>query len=43
VSFTSDEVKKRQLLATIYSLELFSAQQELLTASTLKESQPINT
>jgi Cu(I)/Ag(I) efflux system membrane fusion protein len=31
-----DDVKKGELLATIYSPELFSAQQELITASTDK-------
>ncbi|MDX1773508.1 efflux RND transporter periplasmic adaptor subunit [Oceanihabitans sediminis] len=40
VSFTGEEVRKGQLLATIYSPELYAAQQELLTASSLKESQP---
>ncbi len=40
VSFTGEEVRKGQLLATIYSPELFAAQQELITAATLKESQP---
>ena len=40
VSFTGEKVRKGQLLATIYSPELFAAQQELLTAITLKESQP---
>ncbi|MFC2109511.1 efflux RND transporter periplasmic adaptor subunit [Bacteroidota bacterium] len=40
VSFTGEEVKKGQLLATIYSPELYAAQQELLTAASLKESQP---
>jgi len=40
VSFTGEEVRKGQLLASIYSPELFAAQQELLTASSLKESQP---
>lgn len=40
VSFTGEEVRKGQLLATIYSPELFAAQQELVTASSLKESQP---
>ena len=34
------EIQKGQLLATIYSPELVAAQQELLTASSLKESQP---
>ena len=40
VSFTGEEVGKGQLLATIYSPELYAAQQELITASSLKESQP---
>ena len=39
VSFTGEAVRKGQLLATIYSPELYDAQQELLTASSLKESQ----
>ena len=40
VSFTGEKVNKGQLLATIYSPELYAAQQELITASSLKESQP---
>lgn len=40
VGFTGEEVRKGQLLATIYSPELYAAQQELLTAFSLKESQP---
>tara|TARA_R110000772_G_scaffold254276_2_gene370215 strand:- start:1171 stop:2943 length:1773 start_codon:yes stop_codon:yes gene_type:complete len=40
VSFTGEKVNKGQLLATIYSPELYAAQQELLTAASLKESQP---
>lgn len=40
ISSVGEEVRKGQLLATIYSPELFSAQQELITASSLKESQP---
>jgi len=40
VSFTGEEIRKGQLLATIYSPELYAAQQELLTAASLKESQP---
>ena len=40
VSFTGEKVRKGQLLATIYSPELFAAQQELLTAASLKETQP---
>ncbi|WP_298554354.1 efflux RND transporter periplasmic adaptor subunit [uncultured Algibacter sp.] len=40
VSFTGEEVRKGQLLATIYSPELYAAQQELITAASLKVSQP---
>ena len=40
ISSTGEEVRKGKLLATIYSPELFAAQQELITASSLKESQP---
>lgn len=40
VNFTGEKVNRGQLLATIYSPELVAAQQELLTASKLKESQP---
>jgi Cu(I)/Ag(I) efflux system membrane fusion protein len=40
IGFTGEEVRKGQLLATIYSPELYAAQQELLTAASLKESQP---
>ena len=40
ISSTGQEVKKGQLLATIYSPELFAAQQELITASSSKESRP---
>ena len=40
VSFTGEEVRKGKLLATIYSPELYAAQQELITAASLKESQP---
>ncbi len=40
VNFTGEDVRKGQLLATIYSPELYAAQQELLTASSLKQSQP---
>jgi Cu(I)/Ag(I) efflux system membrane fusion protein len=40
VNSTGEEVRKGQLLATIYSPELYAAQQELITASSLKESQP---
>jgi len=40
ISFTGEDVRKGQLLAIIYSPELYAAQQELITASSLKESQP---
>ncbi len=40
ISSVGEEVRQGQLLATIYSPELFSAQQELITAFSLKESQP---
>ena len=40
INFTGERVNKGQLLATIYSPELISAQQELLTAAALKTSQP---
>ena len=40
VNYTGEKIRKGQLLATIYSPELYAAQQELITASGLKESQP---
>jgi Cu(I)/Ag(I) efflux system membrane fusion protein len=40
VSFTGEKVRKGQLLATIYSPELYAAQQELITAASIKDSQP---
>ena len=40
VSFTGEAIRKGQLLATIYSPELYAAQQELITAASLKSSQP---
>lgn len=40
VNFTGEEVRKGQLLATIYAPTLVAAQQELLTAATMKETQP---
>jgi Cu(I)/Ag(I) efflux system membrane fusion protein len=40
VNATGVQVKKGQLLASIYSPELMAAQQELITASSLKKSQP---
>ncbi len=40
INFEGEEVRNGQQLATLYSPELVSAQQELITASSLKESQP---
>ncbi len=40
VNFEGEEVRNGQQLATIYSPELVSAQQELITALGLKETQP---
>ncbi|MFK2819202.1 efflux RND transporter periplasmic adaptor subunit [Flavobacteriaceae sp. LMIT009] len=40
ISSVGEQIRQGQLLATIYSPELVSAQQELITASSLKESQP---
>ena len=40
INFTGEQIKKGQKLATIYSPELFAAQQELLTAKSLKATQP---
>ncbi|MDT7827120.1 efflux RND transporter periplasmic adaptor subunit [Pricia sp. S334] len=40
VTYKGQQVKRGQLLATIYSPNLVAAQQELLTAAALKESQP---
>ena len=40
VNFEGQEVRKGQLLATLYSPNLIAAQQELITAASLKESQP---
>ncbi len=40
VNFEGEEVRNGQRLATLYSPELVSAQQELITAAGLKESQP---
>jgi len=39
ISSTGEKIEKGQLLATIYSPELYAAQQELITAASLKESQ----
>jgi len=41
VNFTGEKVRKGQLLATIYSPELYAAQQELITVASLKKTQPI--
>lgn len=40
VSATGTQVRKGQLLASIYSPDLMAAQQELITAFSLKDSQP---
>ncbi|GBF21601.1 cation efflux system protein CusB precursor [Arenibacter sp. NBRC 103722] len=40
VNYAGERVGKGKLLATIYSPELVSAQQELLTAASMKETQP---
>lgn len=40
VNSTGEEVKRGQLLATVYSPELIAAQQELLTTASVKKSQP---
>jgi Cu(I)/Ag(I) efflux system membrane fusion protein len=40
VTYEGQQISKGQLLATIYSPELVAAQQELLTAASIKESQP---
>jgi membrane fusion protein, copper/silver efflux system len=40
VNYEGQQIGKGQLLATIYSPNLVSAQQELLTAASLRESQP---
>lgn len=40
ISSVGQEVKKGERLATVYSPELFAAQQELITAASLKETQP---
>lgn len=39
VTYTGEKVSKGQLLATLYSSDLYAAQQELITASTLKDTQ----
>ncbi|MGB6150569.1 MAG: efflux RND transporter periplasmic adaptor subunit [Pricia sp.] len=40
VDYEGQEVRKGQLLATLYAPDLIAAQQELITAASLKESQP---
>lgn len=40
INYEGQEVRKGQLLATIYAPNLVAAQQELITAASLKESQP---
>lgn len=40
IDFEGQEVRKGELLATIYSPELVAAQQELITAVSMKQSQP---
>lgn len=40
INFTGEKVSRGQLLATIYAPELVAAQQELITAASMKESQP---
>ena len=40
VNYEGQEVRKGQLLATIYAPNLIAAQQELITAASLKASQP---
>lgn len=40
ISYEGQKVNKGQLLATIYAPTLIAAQQELITAASLKESQP---
>ena len=40
IGFIGEEVFKGQLLSTMYSPELYAAQQELITALSLKDTQP---
>lgn len=40
INFTGEKVRRGQSLATIYSPELVTAQEELLQAASIKESQP---
>lgn len=40
VNFTGESLRKGQLLATIYAPALVAAQQELLTATSMRDSQP---
>ncbi len=41
INYEGQEVQRGQLLATIYAPNLVAAQQELITAASLKESQPL--
>lgn len=41
VNFTGEQVRRGQTLAEIYSPELITAQQELIQAAEMKESQPV--
>ncbi|MXV37111.1 efflux RND transporter periplasmic adaptor subunit [Flavobacteriaceae bacterium Ap0902] len=40
VNFTGEEVRKGQLLASIYAPSLVNAQQELITTASIKDTQP---
>ena len=40
ISYEGQQVSRGQLLATIYAPQLVAAQQELITAASLKKSQP---
>lgn len=40
INYTGEKISKGQILATVYSPELYAAQQELITAANLKISQP---
>lgn len=41
INYEGQEVRRGQLLATIYAPNLVAAQQELITAASLKDSQPL--
>ncbi|MFA5298493.1 MAG: efflux RND transporter periplasmic adaptor subunit, partial [Lutibacter sp.] len=40
INFTGEKIKRGQALATVYSPELVTAQEELLQAASIKETQP---